>query len=159
MTISALVGTSGASVFTFSGPAITQVSPVNSATTVGASISFLGTNFASVDLTPTTSIGLTSGTTSWTSYTTVQVMMAGVRYNHAAYLTLTRQTGCMASVFSFDAPAITQLAQPNAPTSSDNSDATVTLSGTNFGATSATPTATQATKATALCSASGVHVQ
>ena len=146
MTISALVGTSGASLFTFSGPAITHVSPVNSATTVGASISFLGTNFASVDLTPTTSIGLTSGTTSWTSYTTVQVMMAGVGYNHAAYLTLTGQTGCTASVFSFDAPAITQLAQPNAPTSSDNSGATVTLSGTNFGATSATPTAALASR-------------
>jgi hypothetical protein len=136
--VNQMVGTS-LLVFTYDVPVQSFVNRFNMPTTNGLSLTVTGTNFASIDATPTLTVGKTMcGTTSWTSSSS---MICKASYGSAKEVDINAvlQTleGTGRALFSFDAPAVTYHNNVyNAATTGGN---TLTLSGVNFGAIGYTP--------------------
>lgn len=125
--------------FTYDEPvALTLVSP-NSPVTGGSVLSLIGVNFGMDGSTPTVIIGLTECKTSvWTSFSTLECVVARGygKDNLRATAIVDSLIGTQQSVFSYDAPVLTDL-YGNSPLSGA---AEVTIIGINFGETDTSPT-------------------
>jgi len=150
VTVAAMVGTSTGR-FTYDGPALTQLTTLNSATSGATSVTITGLNFGFYDQTASSSL-LTSGvnlyavTTAWSSATSVSVSTPGV----ATGMLLGSGTVPLVNVntivgtgtlylLTYDAPVLTYAvsAKQNNPTSGDDR---VTISGLDFASADTTPT-------------------
>lgn len=139
VTVDGLVG-SVQNLFTFDGPVITHAAPMNSATSGLGSITISGMNFNTQDYSPSIRIGSsTCGTTVWTTDSSVVCQSsAGAGADGLLSITISTLIGSVASLFSYDSPAISQTMAFNGPTSSGLS---ITLNGLNFASRSVTPSA------------------
>ena len=113
-----LVGTARM-LFTYDSPLISYVRLANGAASAQTSITLIGSNFVSLDLTPTANVGVTlCVTTSWSSATQLKCRIApGMGGPHTVALTLAALVGCSFKSFSFDAAALTYVAAMNLPSS------------------------------------------
>jgi hypothetical protein len=118
--------------YTYDGPVITALYSSNNPTTGGGSITMVGKNFAPTDASPEAQLGITTClTTSWlTDSSMICRAPAGTGLNHGMTATVGRTPGTQLRSFTYDAPALTYAAMPNAPTSGATD---ITLSGFNFG--------------------------
>ena len=120
-------------------PGITYFAPWNSPTSGSTSITVLGENFGSSDLTPTILIGLVGAsdtqrckTTSWTSSSTLKCAAtndAGVGRTVRAIVA--GETATATNNFSYDPPHVSKVEATNR--ASTGGSVSVTIHGVNFG--------------------------
>ena len=156
LTVASLLGTS-AELFTFDAPVISNSVNTNTVISGGASVTFLGLNFASKSYSSSAMINdQLCATNLWTTQTSLVCMYAkqtaleqkcvvnsatgdlACRYDAGKKLTMTVSAvvGTSAHYFTFDAPVISASSKNNMPTCSGTY---MTLTGFNFGTTSSTP--------------------
>lgn len=150
ISIEGIVGT-GATVFTYDSPLVTQTDDVNGPTLAGTLVTVYGVNFGTEDGSVTANIGMTSCASSiWVANSMVKCLHpSGAGPGMAAGMDISGLKGCLASAFTYDAPAVTfaHLSSSISPTVFTNGPTTeqsysVTLSGINFGTSSITQTIT-----------------
>jgi hypothetical protein len=140
ISLSSVMGTA-LGLFSYDSPLVTALTQANAPTTGGKSMTIQGHNFAVIDSTVTSLIGVSScSTTSWTSASVVMCLLgaasAGPDYQVA--VTLGGLIGTKQKVFTFDAPIISLHQKPNAPLSGEPS---ITMIGTNFATQDYSPNA------------------
>jgi hypothetical protein len=114
-TISVTVGTLH-SAFSYDSPVISETRTPNGPTSGSTSLTIDGTSFGQVNPTATLHIGSSvCGTASWQSASSVLCHQKSIGYKggFTATVTLSRLVGTPYKVFSFDAPAITQIYTAN----------------------------------------------
>lgn len=127
------------SAFTYNSPVITSPLYSNGPSTAGVHVTVSGTEFGTLNLTPTVRVGKTRCmTSSWISSTTIRcdvapgvgatVHIGASLFDHQATAAL---AGTLSSVFTYDAPMMTAVGDGNAPVTGGS---VTTLSGMNFGA-------------------------
>jgi hypothetical protein len=129
--VASAIGTSR-EVFTFDSPTLTFVLKPNAPTSSGASISIFGSNFASLDSSPTIRVGKTIClTSSWISDSALLCRSpAGTGLDNPVAVTIRELVGSQNTIFTFNAPTVTFAFRFNAATSGGT---VVTLNGHNFG--------------------------
>jgi hypothetical protein len=144
VTIEAIVGTrvSADTRFTFNAPVPTHTYPVNQPTSAGASVTFVGLGFGSVDFSPTVGladVGYACATTGWSTATSLTCKSSLYDYGTASpVVTVGQIVGTRILAFSYDAPVMSVTSASNLVTTAG---ATITINGLNFAGVSATPTA------------------
>jgi len=133
----ALLGT-GAALFSYDAPSITNYAGYNGATTGGWILTVLGANFAPRDLSVTVGVGKSvCRSTTWSSVTAILCNQpAGYTSNHKLVASVSGSDGTLVGIFTYDAPIITSLSHTNMPSTTG---ASITIYGTNFGFEDATP--------------------
>jgi hypothetical protein len=135
--LSSVVGTK-LDIFTFDSPVINDLISPNAPLSSETSITVVGMNFVTVNLTPTIRIGATTCEQSvWIAQTSIRCKVApGSGLAHNAIQTVSSVLGTGFLAFSYDSPVVTFVNPWNAPTTSG---ASMTISGTNFGSADLTP--------------------
>jgi len=140
VTVASFTGTSGAFVtgtptFTFNAPVLSGVY-LNAPESGGSLLTVAGLNFGVHDFSATGRLGIATGTTAWTSATSVTLntgrcegMSCHTEYPGYVQLTLASVAATGESLFSFDAPVLTAV-MLNAPATGG---ASLTMLGLNFG--------------------------
>jgi hypothetical protein len=150
ITVDTIVGT-GATVFTYDSPLVTQTAAVNGPTLSGATVTMYGVNFGKEDATVTANIGKTScAQTIWVGNSVVQCKhSSGAGLGQVPAVDVGGLKGCLGTSFTYDAPAVTfahlsSSISPNVFTNGPTTERSysVTLSGVNFGTSSFTQTIT-----------------
>jgi len=133
------------SAFSFDAPAVSFSGAYNGPST-GASLTVVGANFGTIDLTTTASVGVTAcPTQTWTSSSSVVCLSSpGSGATLDVSVRVVGVVGTLQAYLTFDAPVITVLAASNAPTVVyDNNvwTSAVTVAGANFGVSNLGPSA------------------
>jgi hypothetical protein len=141
VTIAAVVGTRVFG-FTFDTPVLSKYDPVNGPTSGGGYQTLLGTNFGSVDHTPTAlfqnGIEQQCYSTSWTSQTHVTCgTPSGYGSVTKTVLTVAAMVGTRMTGFTYDSPIVSDSNAVNMP---NTQQGTITIKGLNFATVYATPT-------------------
>jgi hypothetical protein len=129
--VSAVVGTH-TGFFTYDSPVISGVTPANAATTAGLSVTIIGSNFASSDVTTSVRVGSSlCATSAWTTQTSVTCQLHdGTGKARNVAVIASGVTGTRFIGFSYNPPTITDINAENAPTSSG---ALISIAGFDFG--------------------------
>ena len=139
--VAALAGTNYVG-FSFDSPVASSMLPTNAAASGGTQVSISGLNFASVDATGTSKIHADAClTTSWTTRTSVSCYGTGPKgagISRRLDVTIGQLLATLQTVFTFDAPVVSDSQLSNGPTSGS---APVTLSGLDFATNDLTPSA------------------
>lgn len=126
--------------FSYDAPVLTAYAQPNAPTSGQASVTLSGLNFAMSDVTNVVVVGETQcATASWSTDTSVKCLIkAGAGKSLAVAMAVGATVGTWAHSFSYDAPAISQLARFNAPATSGTQ---LSLRGFNFGTSNLSPIA------------------
>jgi hypothetical protein len=122
--------------FTFDAPVLTALSLANTPTSAGSTTTVWGTNFGISNLNPDVNVaGVSCSKSEWISTTAaICTPGAGSGKDLTVGLVARQLAGSLATVFSYDAPAVTQVYLGNGPTAGAS---VATVLGTNFGAAGA----------------------
>jgi hypothetical protein len=132
----------GHAIFSYDAPILSLItvtaSSANGAVTAGGTMTMLGTNFGSHDLSSTVSIGKTACTKSeWIAMTSMRCQIApGAGTFLATTAVVNTAIGTFGSAFTYDSPVFSSIEAPNSPTSGL---APMTIHGYNLGSDDATP--------------------
>ena len=134
-----LTGTGSTHTVTVETPGVGTLDLSNAAVTAGTTLTVIGNNFGSYDLSSTVSIGTTACLASqWVSMTS---MTCNISPGTGTLLPVTAVVntaiGTKGAAFTYDAPTISMLDRPNSPTSGG---APIQVLGTNLASDDTTPT-------------------
>jgi len=120
-------------VFSFDSPVVTFFGAANGPTSTGASLTLQGFNFGKFNRSPNVLVGAAGtrcATTAWTSGTQLTCLTpTGFAERQNLRVVVRDLVYTVTSAYSYDAPVLTQFAQPNGAVLAGT---TVTIYGTNF---------------------------
>jgi hypothetical protein len=137
VTIASVVRTL-AGVFTYDSPVVSATLQQNAPPSSAHSVTLLGMNFGSSNLSPTIMIGSTSCLSDvWISSTSMACGgVVGLGVSYSVSVDVTSLVGTQLSAYSYDAPILSSLSLMNVPTTGGS---VIEVLGVNFGTTDPTP--------------------